>query len=192
MTLKTSWTFGSGRLEITQGDLTRSQADGIVNAANSRLAGGGGVDGAIHAAAGPKLLEACQEIIRKQGILPPGRAAITPGFNLKARWVIHAVGPVWQGGARSEDKLLASAYSECLDLAEGNGLSSLAFPAISCGAYGYPIELAAPIALETLAKGLIQEKVRIAAMCLFSKQAFGTWSKIANEIFGPPPLMERP
>ncbi|MDY7001963.1 MAG: macro domain-containing protein [Thermodesulfobacteriota bacterium] len=186
-TLKTSWTFGPGCLEITQGNLTESETDAIVNAANSRLAGGGGVDGAIHAAAGPKLLEACQEIVRKQGMLPPGQAVITPGFNLKARWVIHAVGPIWQGGASSEDKLLASAYSECLDLAKAHGLNSLAFPAISCGAYGYPIELAAVKALETLAKGLIEEKVALAAMCLFSKEAFGTWSKIAEDIFGPAP-----
>ena len=189
-TPKTSWTFGPGRLEITQGNLVESDAEAIVNAANSRLAGGGGVDGAIHAAAGHKLLEACQEIIREQGMLPPGRAAITPGFKLKARWVIHAVGPIWQGGANSEDILLASAYSECLDLAKAHGLSSLAFPAISCGAYGYPVKLAAPKALETLTKGLIQEKARVVAMCLFSKEAFSTWSKIAEDIFGPAPVTD--
>ena len=184
--LKTSWTFGPGRLEIRTGDLTKSLADAIVNAANSRLAGGGGVDGAIHAAAGPELLEACREIIREQGLLAPGRAAITPGFRLKARWVIHAVGPIWKGGRDSEDKLLASAYRECLALAHDHGLQTVAFPAISCGAYGYPVKPAASIALKTLAKGLEQEMVRAAEMCLFSEQAFSTWSETARDIFGPP------
>lgn len=185
-----SWIFGKARLLLAQGDLTRADADAIVNAANSSLLGGGGVDGAIHRAAGPELLAACRVIAQRQGPLPAGRAVITPGFNLPARFVIHTVGPIWrggpQGGVHDEERLLRSAYGESLRLARDNGLARVAFPAISCGAYGYPLKLAAPIALDELRQGLIQGLVAEAALWLRGDEAFAFWRVQAETLFGPP------
>ncbi|MBM3156353.1 MAG: O-acetyl-ADP-ribose deacetylase [Chloroflexi bacterium] len=135
-------------IRLVQGDITRQATDAIVNAANSGLMGGGGVDGAIHRAGGPAILEECRRIRDEIGRLPAGKAIITTGGNLKAKYVIHTVGPVWHGGTKQEAETLASAHIESLKLAAEKGLRSVSFPAISTGAYGYPAELAAKVALQ--------------------------------------------
>jgi O-acetyl-ADP-ribose deacetylase (regulator of RNase III) len=138
------------RIEIVEGDITRLDVDAIVNAANTMLAPGGGVCGAIHRAAGPELAEACAKL----GGCKTGEAKITPGFRLPSRYVIHAVGPVWGGGERGEDRQLADCYRNSLALAAGHGLTSIAFPAISTGIYGFPPERAAHIAVNTVLDSL--------------------------------------
>lgn len=134
-------------VEVVRGDITKLEVEAIVNAANEALLGGGGVDGAIHRAAGPGLLEACRAIpeVRPGVRCPTGEARITPGFALPAQYVIHTVGPVWHGGEQGEPNLLASCYRESLALAESHGITSITFPAISCGVYGYPVAEAAEI-----------------------------------------------
>ncbi|HTP94417.1 MAG TPA: O-acetyl-ADP-ribose deacetylase [Burkholderiales bacterium] len=141
------------RITVVSGDITRQAVDAIVNAANRTLLGGGGVDGAIHRAAGPELLEAC----RKLNGCETGQARITPGFKLAAKWVIHTVGPVWHGGAQREDELLASCYRESLRLALAHDCRTVAFPQISTGAYGYPLQRASRIALREIAAFLDTE-----------------------------------
>ncbi len=138
--------IGEARLELVQGDITRQDTDAIVNAANPSLLGGGGVDGAIHRAGGHEILEECRQL----GGCPPGEARITTGGRLPAPYVIHAVGPVYYGGQSGEAEVLAGAYRHSLELASEHGLHSVAFPSISTGAYGYPVEQAAPIALDTV------------------------------------------
>ena len=134
------------RMIVFQGDITRQPVDAIVNAANERLLGGGGVDGAIHRAAGPELLDEC----RKIGGCPTGEARITKGYRLPARHVIHTVGPVWHGGSKGEPALLAACYRNSLDLAVANGIRTIAFPGISTGIYGYPLEPATRLAMTTV------------------------------------------
>jgi O-acetyl-ADP-ribose deacetylase (regulator of RNase III) len=143
------------RIEITRGDITRLEVDAIVNAANTLLLGGGGVDGAIHRAAGPELVAECRTL----GGCEPGEAKITRGYRLPARFVIHTVGPIWHGGKSGEPETLANCYRNSLQVAVENGIKTLAFPAISCGAYGYPIEEAAKIAVKTTRESLANDSM---------------------------------
>ncbi|ACL64215.1 Appr-1-p processing domain protein [Anaeromyxobacter dehalogenans 2CP-1] len=168
-------TWLDGRIALVQGDLTRLQVDAIVNAANASLLGGGGVDGAIHRAAGPELREACRAL----GGAHTGEAKITPGFRLPARHVIHAVGPVWQGGGAGEDAALASCYRASMRLAAEHGLRSIAFPAISTGAYGFPIKRATPIAVDEVRRALeAGGPVRRAVFCCFSPEDAAAYERV--------------
>lgn len=156
----------SKRIEVVQGDITKEKVDAIVNAANEGLRGGGGVDGAIHRAGGPGIMAEC----RKLGGCPTGSAKATSGGKLPAKYVIHAVGPVYRDGRHGEPELLAGCYRTSMAIAEEEGCESVAFPAISCGVYGYPIGLAAPIALGTVKEALKNSKnVRLARFVLFSQ-----------------------
>ena len=140
----------SHRIHLVQGDITKVHTDAIVNAANTSLLGGGGVDGAIHRAGGPVILEECRKIVARQGGCPTGQAVITTGGNLPAKYVIHTVGPVWNGGSKGEAALLADCYRNSLRLAAQHDIQSIAFPNISTGVYGYPKDQAAKIAVETV------------------------------------------
>lgn len=178
-----SYRLGPGTLKLVSGDITKDDADAIVNAANSGLAGGGGVDGAIHLAAGPKLYDACRDIIAKIGRLPAGGAVITPGFNLTARYIIHTVGPIWHGGRDGEEAKLRSAYTESMARAVENRLDVISFPAISTGVYRFPVELAAPIALGAMAEALRAGSLREIRLYLYGKQAFDIWRSAADALF---------
>jgi O-acetyl-ADP-ribose deacetylase (regulator of RNase III) len=170
-----------GRIEILQGDITKLAVDAIVNAANTSLLGGGGVDGAIHRAAGPGLLEEC----RRLGGARTGEAKITGGHRLPARHVIHAVGPVWSGGGAGEEGLLAGCYRNALRLARENGLASLAFPAISTGAYGFPLERATRIAMAEVRAVLEKDPgVKRVVFCCFSASDRAVYERIAAEALG--------
>lgn len=165
------------KIELWQGDLTHLAVDALVNAANSSLLGGGGVDGAIHRAAGPELLAAC----RRLGGCPSGEARLTPGFRLPARYVIHTVGPVWRGGGQGEAELLAACYRNSLALAERHGLASIAFPAISCGIYGYPPEQAATIALTELRRPRpAGSSLRLALLVAFSADMAALYRRLLD------------
>ncbi len=166
------------RLKILQGDITKQKVDAIVNAANESLLGGGGVDGAIHRAAGPELLAECRTL----GGCPTGEARITKGYRLPAKHVIHTVGPVWHGGGSGEDENLASCYRNSFALLEEHGLRSIAFPAISCGVYGFPIDRAAAIAVREI-KALLErnaEVERVLVVC-FGDDVYESYRTVLQE-----------
>jgi len=165
----------SGRIEVVEGDITRLDVDAVVNAANTSLLGGGGVDGAIHRAAGPELLAECRGL----GGCAIGQAKITRGYRLPARHVIHAVGPVWRGGGEGEAAALASCYRTSLELAVAHGLRALAFPAISCGVYGYPVHLAAGVAIGEVRAFLDRDDSmdRVIHVC-FGKDVHGAYVEV--------------
>ena len=171
--------IGSTVVRLVSGDLTKQNTDAIVNAANSSLMGGGGVDGAIHRAGGGAILEECRKIVAGIGSLETGKAVITTAGRLPARHVIHTVGPVWRGGEEGEPRLLADAFRNSLALAEENGLTSIAFPGISTGVYGYPVEKAAEVALMTISGYLAGdtglEDVRIV---VFGDDALEGWERV--------------
>lgn len=169
-------------LKLIKGDITREKVDAIVNAANSRLAGGGGVDGAIHMAGGPAIKAQCDEIRSERGGCPTGEAVITGAGELDAKYVIHTVGPVWSGGGRGEAELLAGCYRSSLRLAEENGCSSVAFPSISTGVYRFPVQKAALIALGTIASELRQRNIDEIRFILFTASDLETYSKALDEI----------
>lgn len=168
------------RIEIVHADITTLEVDAIVNAANESLLGGGGVDGAIHRAAGPELLAYCRTL----GGCPTGHAKISPGFELPARFVIHTVGPVWRGGGHDEDALLAAAYRNSLAHVVEHGLRSVAFPAISCGVYAFPLERATRIALREIVD-FVQTTAEIRVICcVFDETARATYQGVAAELVG--------
>jgi O-acetyl-ADP-ribose deacetylase (regulator of RNase III) len=167
---------GKTLLRLVQGDITQQNVDAIVNAANSGLMGGGGVDGAIHRAGGPQILKECREIRTARGALPPGEAVITSGGRLSATHVIHTVGPVWRGGSQGEDRLLESAYNNSLRLAVEKGIDTMAFPSISTGAYGFPIERASRIAVKTISRfAITRGKPKEVRLVVFSQHDYGVY-----------------
>lgn len=172
------------RVSIIHGDITKQTTDAIVNAANPSLMGGGGVDGAIHRAGGPVILRECKEIVSRQGRLQTGNAVISTGGNLKAKYVIHTVGPVWHGGGAGEAQLLASAYHECLKLATEHGLTSVSFPSISTGAYGYPIAEASAIAAGTVTSFLKEQatSIRDVVFVLFDAYSYESYRRALQEV----------
>lgn len=178
---------GSARVVLTCDDITRQDVDAIVNAANPTLFGGGGVDGAIHRAGGPTILEECREIRRLRGDLPTGDAVITSGGQLPARYVIHTVGPVWHGGTAGEDVLLARAYASCLTIATERKLGQIAFPSISTGAYGFPLERAAAVALETTCRYLLKHAYpELVRFVLFSSHDLEVYAAALDDVAAPP------
>ncbi len=184
MAEKREVTIKQTKVSIVQGDITNQVTDAIVNAANPSLMGGGGVDGAIHRAGGPAILVECQRIVARQGRLPTGKAAITAGGNLKAKFVIHTVGPIWHGGDKGEPELLASAYRESLMLTANNQLSSVSFPSISTGAYGYPLAEASRVAIREVTSFLKERATSIKAVVfvLFDTNTFENYATALAEI----------
>ncbi len=180
----TEVTVNQAKLRIIQGDITRQATDAIVNAANSSLMGGGGVDGAIHRAGGLTILEECKQIVARQGRLSTGKAVITTGGNLKAKYVIHTVGPIWHGGNKGEPELLASAYQQSLNIAAEKNLNSVSFPSISTGAYGYPVGQASEVALDAVITFLSQSTISIreVVFVLFDSRTLGVYSSALREI----------
>ncbi len=172
------------KLVLVRGDLTKQETDAIVNAANPSLMGGGGVDGAIHRAGGNAILTACKQIVKKQGRLPTGKVVLTTGGNLPAKYVIHTVGPVWCGGTKNEAELLTSVYRQSLKLATAHRLTSIAFPSISTGAYGYPVEQAARVELATIIDFLQTESTTLTEVIivLFDPETYQRYRAVLAEL----------
>ncbi len=179
--------LSNGSLKLIRGDITRQRVDAIVNAANSRLIGGGGVDGAIHRAAGPDLHKECMDIIKRIGRLAPGEAVYTSSGDMKERgikWIIHTVSPIWCGGKHGEPEILERCYRNSVSLAREIGAKSLAFPSIGTGAYGYPIEKAAKVALPAIVDEIERYKVlEEVRMVLYLAEDFEIYAKVLREIF---------
>jgi len=174
----------SERILLLKGDITRLKADAIVNAANSSLMGGGGVDGAIHRAGGPAILEECRKIIARQGSCQPGEAVITTGGKLPARFVIHTEGPVWNNGKYNEAQTLANCYNNCLSLATNHSIATIAFPNISTGIYGYPKEEAARTAINTVTRFLSDnESLSQVSFVCFDEENYVIYQKILDSNF---------
>jgi O-acetyl-ADP-ribose deacetylase (regulator of RNase III) len=172
------------KLALVQSDITKQTTDAIVNAANSSLMGGGGVDGAIHRAGGPTILEQCKQIVAKQGRLPAGKAVITTGGNLPAKYVIHTVGPYWQGGTSNEANVLASCYEESLRIAEAKMLTSISFPSVSTGAYRYPLDQAANVAVDAVISFLRKEEnvsLKEVRFVLFDARTFDAYRQALQQ-----------
>ena len=170
-------------IELTQGDITHQTVDAIVNAANSSLLGGGGVDGAIHREGGPEILKECKKIRSEKGKCPTGEAVITTAGKLKSKFIIHTVGPVWEGGNNHEPELLSSAYRNSLKLAEENQVKSIAFPSISTGVYSYPVDRAAIIALKSVSNFLKGDtQIELVRFVLFDFQTFDAYKKAISHI----------
>jgi len=178
----TTLPIGHTTLRLVQGDITVQEVDAVVNAANSSLMGGGGVDGAIHRAGGPDILAECKQIVARQGRLPTGEAVLTTAGRMPARHVVHTVGPVWHGGSRNEDALLANAYRNSLTLAAGSGCRTIAFPSISTGIYSFPIQRAARIALRTLAETIAAVDVDEVRMVLFSPRDLEVYARALDDV----------
>jgi O-acetyl-ADP-ribose deacetylase (regulator of RNase III) len=174
--MRTEITIGQTRLVALRGDITEQDTDAIVNAANSSLLGGGGVDGAIHRAGGPRILDECKVIVEKIGRCPVGEAVITTGGNLRARFVVHTVGPVWRGGSHGESSHLESAYRNSLEVARSRGIRTIAFPSISTGAYRYPVAEAAEVALKAVADVVRKDPMEEVRFVLFSEDDFRMYS----------------
>ena len=172
-------TIRAARIILVQGDITGERVHAIVNAANSGLMGGGGVDGAIHQVGGAEIKEECRAIVSRIGRLPAGKAVITTGGNLPAKYIIHTVGPVWRGGDKGESETLASCYRESLKLAGSELLKSIAFPAISTGVYGYPPELAATVAVNTIVEYLSSQNttIELVEFVLYDNNSFNIYQR---------------
>jgi O-acetyl-ADP-ribose deacetylase (regulator of RNase III) len=191
-------TFANGKTLELHGpaDITKETTEAIVNAANSSLLGGGGVDGAIHRAGGPSILQECKRIVAKIGMLPAGKAVITTGGRLPAKYVIHTVGPVYRGGQQHEAETLASCYRECIRIADDHGIKSLAFPSISTGAFGYPVQEASEIAIRAIVEALLPcahvEQVRFVLFDLATREAYvRAAEKISREPRAPSAIFEK-
>ena len=169
-------------IRLVQGDITEQETDAIVNAANSSLMGGSGVDGAIHRAGGPAILEECKRIVAEHGRLPTGKAVITTAGAMKAKYVIHTVGPIWRGGKSNEQQLLADAYRNSLEIAVEHNIMTISFPSISTGAYGFPIEKAALIAFQTVLEFLWKRPIEEVRFVLFSQEDLRRYQKTFEKL----------